>query len=232
MRTIENMNREELAAAAADAEFMRDYYLGRAKEARALANKYALNPEDQQWAAGREDALRSVEWNKNRAAEYANEAAMYRDALQVQEAYDAHEEQVREIEDRYDYDDNEDHDKLAELLDADQQMREKTCHVIDRRSHACYYTYVDLDDEWHTVAPGFPIEGDYPLSQSAKLNYFFRKVAEMIAMDDIYEIEVEDIVFDGRKCEYVGWQPGMKIAFRDCLSGEIVFEDWFPEWNH
>ena len=48
--------------------------------------------------------------------------------------------------------------------------------------------------------------------------------------DDTYRID--EIVCDGRKLEYVGWQQGMLFEYRDVESGEIVASAEHWEWNH
>ena len=48
--------------------------------------------------------------------------------------------------------------------------------------------------------------------------------------DDTYRIE--EIMCDGRKLEYVGWQQGMLFEYRDVESGEIVASAEHWEWDH
>ena len=48
--------------------------------------------------------------------------------------------------------------------------------------------------------------------------------------DDTYEIV--EIMCDGRKLEYIGWQPGMLFEYRDVESGEIVASAEHWEWDH
>lgn len=48
--------------------------------------------------------------------------------------------------------------------------------------------------------------------------------------DDTYEIV--EIMCDGRKLEYVGWQQGMLFEYRDVESGEIVASAEHWEWDH
>ena len=48
--------------------------------------------------------------------------------------------------------------------------------------------------------------------------------------DDTYRIE--EIMCDGRKLEYVGWQPCMLFEYRDVESGEIVASAEHWEWDH
>lgn len=48
--------------------------------------------------------------------------------------------------------------------------------------------------------------------------------------DDTYEIV--EIVCDGRKLEYIGWQEGMLFEYKDVESGEIVASAEHWEWDH
>ena len=48
--------------------------------------------------------------------------------------------------------------------------------------------------------------------------------------DDTYEIV--EIMCDGRKLEYVGWQQGMLFEYKDVESGEIVASAEHREWDH
>ena len=48
--------------------------------------------------------------------------------------------------------------------------------------------------------------------------------------DDSYRID--EIMCDGRKLEYVGWQQGMLFEYRDVESGEIVASAEHWEWDH
>ena len=61
---------------------------------------------------------------------------------------------------------------------------------------------------------------------------FFRTVANRIVFSDCSYDEITEIVADGRPVEYVGWQPGMLVEFRDTETGEIVFSESFPQWDH
>ena len=49
-------------------------------------------------------------------------------------------------------------------------------------------------------------------------------------LDDTYYID--SIWCDGKKLEYVGWQPGMLFEFREVDTGKIVYSAEFPEWDH
>lgn len=48
--------------------------------------------------------------------------------------------------------------------------------------------------------------------------------------DDTYEII--DIFYNGFRVEYVGWQPEMHFEYRIVGTREVVWEGWFPNWEH
>jgi hypothetical protein len=48
--------------------------------------------------------------------------------------------------------------------------------------------------------------------------------------DDTYE--VIKIVYHGREVEYGGWQPGMLMQYYFEVTGELAWEESFPEWDH
>lgn len=98
--------------------------------------------------------------------------------------------------------------------------------------HATYYV-IGTDGDYWTKTVDFPLTADFePMPADRRLRYFFRTVAKEIAFDDCGDYTVEEIVYDGQPCEYIGWRPGMEIAFRNTITGEIIFDECFPEWNH
>ena len=62
-------------------------------------------------------------------------------------------------------------------------------------------------------------------------NKFFREVSRIICFDDIEPRTVVEIVWHGKKVFYRGWKPGMLFQYED-ESGELVWEGYFPEWDH
>ena len=100
----------------------------------------------------------------------------------------------------------------------------------ERRSHASYYVIetCDSDCQWLTCTVNRPAD----LSDDQYRKLFFRKMAERVAFSDCSDDSLDEIVFDGERVEYVGWQPGMLIEFRSCETGEIVYSGSFPEWDH
>lgn len=55
--------------------------------------------------------------------------------------------------------------------------------------------------------------------------------SNMYAFDDCTGIEVKEIVHEGKRYEYDGWEAGMVFSFRDD-TGEIVWQQDFPGWDH
>ena len=84
-----------------------------------------------------------------------------------------------------------------------------------------YYTYncPDIDNEIYT-------------SEHANLDDLLIDVSRSICFSDCVKIHVLDIVADGRKLSFTGWQPDMEFTYRDSLTGEIVWIGRFPEWEH
>lgn len=123
-------------------------------------------------------------------------------------------------------------DLTAELLREEWNALCEKLHPAEpkqeRRSHASYYVTEDSDGQYITRSVGYP--GDLTPDQYKR--YFFRKLAEFVAFDDCHDERLDEIVYDGEPCEYVGWQPGMLIEFRSIETGEIVYSGSFPEWDH
>ena len=84
-----------------------------------------------------------------------------------------------------------------------------------------YYTYncPDIDNEIYT-------------SEHATLDALLTDASRSICFSDCVKIHVLDIVADGRKLSFTGWQPDMEFAYKDITTGEIVWAECFPEWEH
>ena len=84
-----------------------------------------------------------------------------------------------------------------------------------------YYTYncPDVDNEIYT-------------SEHATLDALLTDVSRSICFSDCVKIHVLDIVADGRKLSFTGWQQDMEFAYKDIITGEIVWTECFPEWEH
>ena len=83
-----------------------------------------------------------------------------------------------------------------------------------------YYTYncPDIDEEIYT-------------SEHDTLDALLTEVSRNICFSDCVKIHVLDIVADGRKLSFTGWQPDMEFAYKDITTGEIVWIGRFPEWE-
>lgn len=84
-----------------------------------------------------------------------------------------------------------------------------------------YYTYncPDIDKEIYT-------------SEHTTLDDLLTDVSRSICFNDCVKIHVLDIVADGRKLSFTGWQPDMEFAYKDVITGEIVWAGRFLEWEH
>ena len=133
--------------------------------------------------------------------------------------------------------DDQDDDSLAEDdLDPDAVIDALAAGELDdmpeqeRRSHASYAVLQDPDDgQYHTIAAPCTEGLD---TQERRDDWLLATVAKHHAFSDCGGYDVVEVVVDGRRVEYVGWQPGMLYEFADCETGEIVWSRHFPEWNH
>lgn len=56
-------------------------------------------------------------------------------------------------------------------------------------------------------------------------------VVRAIAFSDCSDEDVLDISSGGNIIYYVGWQPGMHYVFKN-LDGEVVWDNYYPEYDH
>ena len=61
----------------------------------------------------------------------------------------------------------------------------------------------------------------------------FRSAAEFLASNDSYaeDFTVDKMVCECKECFYAGWMPDMEYRFVT-KDGEIMFDKFFPEWDH
>lgn len=70
------------------------------------------------------------------------------------------------------------------------------------------------------------------------LDYFetsgemFFAAVKMKAFGDCYPISILEMDMDGRKVHYIGWEPDMEFIFKDNETGEVVYDGFFPEFDH
>lgn len=94
-------------------------------------------------------------------------------------------------------------------------------------SYASYICYSILNDQGERVIE-YAHYADDPKSGDTLL----RDAAEMICFSDNSDEIVEAIVVQGWKIEYLGWHPDMLFEFRDQVTGEIIWSERFPQWDH
>lgn len=59
-----------------------------------------------------------------------------------------------------------------------------------------------------------------------------RAASKLYAFDDFYTLEDVSIYADGRPIEYCGWAPGMRMVFKNAITGKVVWDVCYPEWDH
>lgn len=74
-------------------------------------------------------------------------------------------------------------------------------------------------------------DGEEERSAYADSLALFRDAAEAYCFADCTDQTVKEIVCEGKRVFYLGWQPGMLYEFVD-ESGKTVFSSCFPEWDH
>ena len=127
----------------------------------------------------------------------------------------------------------EEENKYHAAMDEYQKMRaaeETDFNAFGPYSHkgfASYIAYSILNDKGEREL-NYVHYADDPLSSDRQL----RDAAKMICFSDWSHEIVKDIVIQGYKVEYVGWQSDMLFEFRDQESGEIIWSKSFPQWEH
>ena len=87
-------------------------------------------------------------------------------------------------------------------------------------------TYIKLvENETGEVTMKYFEKGDV-----GAICYYASKFYAFDDLDDTYRIE--EIMCDGHKLVYLGWQPGMLFEFKDLVTGEIVYSACHENWDH
>ena len=98
------------------------------------------------------------------------------------------------------------------------------------RSHASFIVARDPDTgEYQTKSQ--PLTKGLPTQAHAD-HALLHEAAKMYAFSDCGAWEVVEIMIDGYRVQYTGWLPGMRFVFRYVDSGDIAFDESFPEWDH
>lgn len=120
--------------------------------------------------------------------------------------------------------------ELMVAYSAEKAAEETDFNAFGPYSHkgfASYIAYSILNDKGEREL-NYVHYADDPHSADHQL----RDAAKMICFSDWSHEIVKDIVIQGYKIEYVGWQSDMLFEFRDQESGEIVWSESFPQWEH
>lgn len=69
---------------------------------------------------------------------------------------------------------------------------------------------------------------------SSEIDKMMVEVSKFYAFSDCEasDMYVDEICMNGRHVYYAGWRPGMTYSFIDATTGEVVWENSFPQWDH
>ena len=70
----------------------------------------------------------------------------------------------------------------------------------------------------------------FPTDEADTMMRDVSKVICFADCDDTYE--VIKIVYHGREVEYGGWCPGMLMQYYFEATGNLAWEESFPQWDH
>ena len=106
----------------------------------------------------------------------------------------------------------------VDMLREEEQSKDEICH----RYSNCYILR-DRED-------GEVIVKTY---DDDKADVMMRKVSKHICFSDCDDtFEVIKIVYHGREVEYTGWQPGMVMSYEFTATGDLAWEESFPQYDH
>lgn len=92
---------------------------------------------------------------------------------------------------------------------------------FDHEGHINYFLYTQDGGQYA-----------YHFDDDVDENEFYTKVAKAIAFSDLSDTSIFEIVYNGHKKRYVGWQPNMLYEFKDEETGRLEWSQYFPEWDH
>lgn len=77
----------------------------------------------------------------------------------------------------------------------------------------------------------YTMDGDRSEKAYTSRRALLDAAAEIYCFADCCPVSIEEIVANGEKVHYAGWQPGMLYEFVN-EQGETVYSETFPEWDH
>jgi hypothetical protein len=64
-------------------------------------------------------------------------------------------------------------------------------------------------------------------------NKMMRDVSKHICFSDCDDtFIIVGIIYHGREVEYGGWHPGMLMRYHFKVTGDLAWEESFPQWEH
>lgn len=67
---------------------------------------------------------------------------------------------------------------------------------------------------------------------SSEIDRLFRDAARLVIFSDCSDEELDELCVNGRRLYYAGWRPNMEVIFNDYETDEVVFDEFFPEYEH
>ena len=123
----------------------------------------------------------------------------------------------------------EDDTKLCREIMADYAAEKATEEILDK----CLpdgYAYYSNCYILRSREDGEIIVKSYDKEKSEVM---MRDVSKQICFSDCDDtFEVIGIVYHGREVEYGGWRPGMLMQYFFTKTGDLAWEESFPQWNN
>lgn len=64
-------------------------------------------------------------------------------------------------------------------------------------------------------------------------NMMMREVSKHICFSDCDDtFTIIGMYYHGREIEYDGWRPGMVMSYSYKATGDLAWEEAFPQWDH
>lgn len=69
---------------------------------------------------------------------------------------------------------------------------------------------------------------------SKDIDKMMTEIAKFYAFSDCMDGDqtIDEICMNGRHVYYAGWRSDMTYRFIDATTGEVVWENSFPQWDH
>ena len=75
-------------------------------------------------------------------------------------------------------------------------------------------------------------DNETTLERFEDIDQMLHSASRIYAFSDLDDsLEIKGIYWNDKKLHYAGWQPDMLYEFKD-ESGEVVWRNWYPSWDH